>query len=251
MEQNDKKSSLNSSLRLGLFLLGSVGLIILSIVAATAVLSFASITLSEAAYEAFLESDQYLAWVNFLGYVLLGLTFGALLSPYVRSIRWRTFVEGNAIVKALGYTLLIIAIQIMVGFLYESFEIGVEDNNNQQIIVSLVNQFPLMSAFTFIFLGPICEEITYRVGLFKFTSNFNRPLAYVATAVIFGFIHFDYAATNLINELANLPLYVLAGVIFSFVYDKEGPEVATMSHIANNLISILLILAGSWVGASS
>jgi membrane protease YdiL (CAAX protease family) len=139
---------------------------------------------------------------------------------------------------------------IGLNLVYELLGIRVEDNSNQETITQLTLSFPFLSFITFVFLGPIVEEITYRLGLFSLVRRYNRWLGYLITALVFGFIHFDYGSADYMNELINMPLYVFAGVLFTFIYEKEGFEVATLTHILNNGFSILIIWIISWSTSS-
>jgi membrane protease YdiL (CAAX protease family) len=105
-----------------------------------------------------------------------------------------------------------------------------------------VKNFPLISFINFVLLGPIVEELTYRLGLFSFLKQRNRWVAYIVTVGLFAIIHFNFNQDNIINELLNLPFYATAGLYFCWLYEKQGFAVATIAHITNNLISFVSIL---------
>jgi membrane protease YdiL (CAAX protease family) len=126
-----------------------------------------------------------------------------------------------------------------------------EDNQNQAAIVRLVKDSPIISLVTFGLLGPIVEEWTYRLGLFQYLKSRNKWFAYLLTLTIFGLIHFDFTSTNLTNELLNLPIYLVAGAWFCFLYDRFGLQVAMSTHIFNNLLSVMSILISPELGSSS
>lgn len=69
----------------------------------------------------------------------------------------------------------------------------VSDNVNQQIVVEVIKATPVASFIFIPFLGPIVEELTYRVGLYSLLRRWNKIAALVISALIFGFIHFDYS----------------------------------------------------------
>lgn len=124
----------------------------------------------------------------------------------------------------------------------------VVDNVNETNVVSLTTMYPLASVIFFGIIGPICEELTYRVGLFSLCSKKSRILAYIITMVVFAFIHFNFDAlltkninsALVVNELLNLPYYMFAGFAFAFTYDHYGFEASVTAHIANNLMSLLV-----------
>ena len=89
-------------------------------------------------------------------------------------------------------------------------------------------------------MGPIVEEFTYRYGLFGYVKKHNKTLAYVATILIFALIHFEFTTDvdQLVNELLNLPSYLIGAIVLSIAYDKsDNLVVPIIAHIFNNLIS--------------
>lgn len=123
----------------------------------------------------------------------------------------------------------------------------VVDNVNETNVVSLTTMYPVASIIFFGFIGPICEELTYRVGLFSLCNKKSKVFAYLIAMIVFAFIHFNFDAlltkninTGLVvNELLNLPYYLFAGFAFAFTYDHYGFEASVTAHITNNLISLL------------
>ena len=92
-------------------------------------------------------------------------------------------------------------------------------------------------------IGPICEELTYRVGLYSLTKRWNRTAAYIITPIVFGLIHFNWESltiggNTLVNELCNLPDYIVAGVLFSYYYEKGGFACSATAHVVNNLVAL-------------
>ena len=55
-------------------------------------------------------------------------------------------------------------------------------------------------------------------------------------------LNFDMSRAQIINELINLPAYVIAGLILNYAYDREGIAASTYAHIFNNLIGFLLAM---------
>ena len=117
----------------------------------------------------------------------------------------------------------------------------VSDNANQTAIVSLEQQYPFTCLIVFGLIGPICEELTYRVGFFSLLKRKNKVWAYIASIALFAFIHFNLSTntTTLINEIINLPYYMFAGFAFAFVFDKFGFAGSVTAHAINNIIGIL------------
>jgi len=146
--------------------------------------------------------------------------------------------------KAYGYGLVLGIAYIVISILYGLFLTYViklpSDNTNQSLVVSYVKSYPALAFFVVVLIGPICEELTYRVGLFNLLLRSKRWIAYVVTAVLFGLIHFDFTAKDMIVELWNLPTYMLGGLVFAFIYDRYGFAASLTAHVLNNFISFIL-----------
>ena len=118
----------------------------------------------------------------------------------------------------------------------------ISDNQNQVAVESTISFNPLMAILVLGIIGPICEEMTYRVGLFSFISRKSKVLAYIIVPIVFGFIHFDFGNITSLNEWLNLPIYVLSGLILTFTYERFGPAASMTAHITNNVFSIVVNL---------
>lgn len=139
-------------------------------------------------------------------------------------------------------------------------------NQNQTTVSDIVLDSPFFSFFAIVLFAPFCEEIGYRVGLVDTIGHKPkfRLLGILLSGIIFGLIHFDFSSITqlliassagknaeillelryaLYNELLNLPLYILPGIILAFLYAKTG-EIATSisAHLLNNLLSFICIL---------
>lgn len=127
--------------------------------------------------------------------------------------------------------------------------IGIDftDNANQKLIEEGTMAQPVFAALMSILFAPISEEIGYRLGIFGGISKYKRIWAYVATSLIFAFIHFDFtsAGDSLIIELLNLPSYIFAGAWLCFCYDYEGNiSTSITAHMFNNLMAFIMQMVG-------
>ena len=149
--------------------------------------------------------------------------------------KWKPYVFGLA--GAIAIVLFEIAYTNILNLFYKY-----QSSGNEEGIRSIVLAFPVASVFMLGIVGPICEELAYRVGLFASISKYRKWLAYVVTSLVFGAIHIVgslITGASVWNELANLPVYVIAGLAFSFLYDKWGFASSTTAHICNNLYAVL------------
>lgn len=179
--------------------------------------------------------------VNGGAYVLLSGILLITVWPEVKSLlktfkNWKSYAFGGAAF------LVIIAFSIIYNVFISALFPDITSNKNQSTINSMIYSYPITSLIVFGFLGPICEEITYRVGLFTFLKRWHRVAAYVLAPIVFALIHFDWESIGtdtLANELLNIPEYLFAGLAFSYTYEKYGFGASSMAHISNNVYSVL------------
>jgi membrane protease YdiL (CAAX protease family) len=145
-------------------------------------------------------------------------------------------------------------------------------NDNQLSIVDLTQAYPILMFFPLVLFAPFTEELTYRIGLVDSIGHKDerRWVGILVSGLIFGLIHFSFQSIltyqsylsayqagtanvtladvitkkNLVlNELLNLPIYILSGITFAFLYAKTGKiSSSMMAHCYNNLYSYITIL---------
>lgn len=155
----------------------------------------------------------------------------------------KSFKKYQSYLAAIACLLSIYAFYYVYGVFISIIKSPVTNNANEQALVVLENSFPIISFVVFGIVGPICEELTYRVGLFSLLSRKSRKLAYAVTIIIFAFIHFNFSTDvdTLVNELLNIPYYAFAAFAFSFVYERFGFSASLIAHILNNVISLMFV----------
>ena len=172
---------------------------------------------------------------------------------------------------------LVLAINIFFSLIYNLLP-DFEQNANQMGINQMLSSYPFLVFIMTAIMAPIVEEITYRAGLCDLIGKKNRWLGIILSAVLFGFIHFDfspilsliapskgyyesagqfveYTAEQLamlkeVNlhalfiELENLPVYIFSGIALAFVYCKTGNLSTSMfAHCLVNSYSFLSFIA--------
>ena len=198
----------------------------------------------------------YLMLVNSIRYAVVAAGMGLLLiGEYKRFkkgfINWWPYLIGVGGVIAL--TTFSIFYNTIVNIIYPT-----TPNANQGAVNALVGTYPLISILVLGILGPVVEEMTYRVGLFSFLMRTKRWLAYLIVIPFFALIHFDFTSiltgftendwSPLINELLNLPSYAFAGGVLCVLYDTCGLSASIVAHVGNNLYSIIMFLIASKLG---
>lgn len=159
---------------------------------------------------------------------------------------------------------------------------NIQVNSNESGLRQMISASPWAIFLPIVVFGPLCEELTYRVGLYGLIAKKNKWIGIVVSAIVFGILHFSFSSVyaainydsllasqsnilkhldsagnvlyytkdeviqNLINELLNLPSYILSGLLFGFAYAHTGKISASMTaHILNNLISTVISMARS------
>ncbi|MBP5092184.1 MAG: CPBP family intramembrane metalloprotease [Bacilli bacterium] len=188
-------------------------------------------------------------FVNGLSYAILAVALIAILWTGLKEV-----AKSFASLKTIGIGIIggvaAIGLSIFLSFITGILRPTTTSNDNQASIVAITSGgYGLWAIIIFGFVGPFCEEVTYRIGLFTFLKRLNKTLAYVLTGVIFGLIHFNWGVFqgegDIINEFVNLPDYIAAGLLFSYIYDKYGFGASTTEHVFNNVVSLSIVLLGS------
>lgn len=225
---------------LGFQLIGTlISLIVLSVTKGAYVsagLSGASLT---AAMKAFEGSVTYAGAVDFSAYVILFCLMLIILDRDLYRLT-KLFKKGKSyfgILAGVGMVFL----SAIYGMIIQATGLK-GTNDNQSIINQLVAESPILSVLVFSFLGPFCEELAYRVGLFGLGKRINTYVAYIAASLIFGFIHMNFRNLGSALEWAYLPDYVISGFLFCLLYDKLGFGASYAAHVTNNFIGIMGII---------
>ena len=182
--------------------------------------------------------------VNALAY--LGLIFAiVLISRHDLKKLFGSFKHYQSYIAGAVCLVSMFAFNALYSTFLQLIKVTSSDNANEASLQSLQDIYPLTCLIIFGIIGPICEEMTYRVGLFSLLKRKNKVVAYVVTIAVFALIHFNFSTDpdTLVNELLNLPYYMFAAAAFSFTYDKFGFAGSVTAHISNNLISLFLVKA--------
>ena len=226
---------------LALFLTGWIGLLGLQVIMTLFIPLFGSIDK--------VTSSMLINSLSYASLFLILFAIGTIPTwAYVRDIFSKFKIGWAYLFGAVGFIVLA-SMSFFSSFIIQLVRPGAGEGGNQTAIVELVKNFPLISIFIIGIIGPICEELTYRVGLFTLLRRVHPALAYIVTALLFGLIHFDYGSQDLVLEFLYLPNYIFAGVCFSFLYEKKGFATSTFAHVLNNLLSVCLIILTSSFGA--
>lgn len=218
--------------QLGLFLAGFsfVGMLLIQLTIFYIIDSF---DLSEGVVDAIINTGTYL---------ILLLTLASIVFFTRRKYFFSKYKRGIDYIYGIGYAVTLILMGSLIGNFISIFH-ETSDNINQTAAVSYSHNYPILAFFILGIVGPVCEELTYRVGLYSFLRRINKYLAIGVSAVIFALIHFSFKQDAIINELWSLPSYLVSGVILALAYEHRGPACSMVAHILYNIFAFILILA--------
>jgi len=172
--------------------------------------------------------------------ILIGLLVIALFSGR-RKIFVDKFTDWRDYLYGLAYAFAIILANFLVGLIMSIF-FKDGDNANQEAINAVATGYPLLSIPILCVVGPICEELTYRVGLYSFIRRFNKYAAIIVTSLVFAFIHMELIDSDIIMELQALPSYIASGLVLAIAYEDRGPACSITAHVIFNLVAVGQIL---------
>lgn len=236
--QFKKMTMLNTIKQLLLFFIGWKGIDLISTAVQMILLTAFNVPMVNSEINAFIRNPEVGMAVNAGVYLVL---FDILLVVVGFDIPrlFKTFKNVNSYIAACVCVVAMFVFNVIwVNFVRTIYP--VTSNANESSLTRIESYYPVLSILIFGIIGPICEELTYRVGLFSMLSKVSKKLAYPLVCVVFALIHFNYKNVDIVNELLNLPTYIFAGLAFTFVYDKFGLSASLTAHSINNILSIIL-----------
>ena len=174
--------------------------------------------------------------VDYICYAVLAVAMVAIVVKDIPKLgkllkRWEPYVVGIAI----GITVISLdnAYIRLINLFYHSGTSG-----NEEAVRKTIDYYPVAAIFIVGLIGPLCEELTYRTGLFGLLRKWHRIPAYIISGIIFGLIHFKYTSPDILQEFLYLPTYIVPGLLFSVAYDLYGLPCSYIAHITNNLYAV-------------
>lgn len=228
-----------------LFVIGFIGLQILSL--------FFSVFFINSR----MDENLISAILMFLVYMVAAGTV-VLLVFLLKRNTFMAFLLEFAQLRTYAYALALFGAIVILGYVINLLYLPIPyfgDNRNQESVVATTLASPVLMFFPLAIFAPILEEFTYRAGLMDLIGKQNRTLGILCSALIFGFIHFDWTvlleyATQMegvtkemvFNELLNLPSYILSGALLGFAYAKTGRlSTSILGHSINNVLSFVSV----------
>ena len=127
---------------------------------------------------------------------------------------------------------LVIIILWFVCQLISTWLYGFSNDTNFDKYTELIQSHLVSYIILSVIVAPITEEILMRGIIFGSINKHNKIAAYVISIAVFTLMH---------GTFTHIPVTVLFGLIFAFVYDITGNLLySILIHFANNLFSVFL-----------
>lgn len=147
--------------------------------------------------------------------------------------------EGSASVSAnVRITFVAFALVFVFGVFYS---MAFPDAGSPLVVDSVASA--VLTLISAVIVPAFLEEYLYRELFCRELTVHGNLFAVISSALLFGLMHFSYYS---------FPYAFICGLIIGFVYLKTGSVKYTVAlHLANNLVSFVLSLIGSFVGSDT
>ena len=189
-------------------------------------------------------SNTATIWLNFAVDLITALVAMIILRKFIKR-QWKDFMKNKySIIVAgclVGYFFTIcgnaLGNSIVKLFVDQSTSV------NQQQIESLTKNIPVLMFFVTGFLAPVGEELIFRGIVFTGLRKYNRVLAYIVSAFLFGFIHvMSSVFAGNIGEMIQMIPYMCSGLVFAYVYEStDNIWGSILTHMTNNIVAMVVL----------
>lgn len=179
-------------------------------------------------------------FVNTLSYLILFACFMTIClidkTVFLNKIKkYKNYIIG------VGFGLALIGVEILLNIIIGFFYQG-DQNANQAIVETMFKSYPTISFVIICIIGPFCEELTYRAGLYDLIKRKNKIFAFIFEALLFAFIHLEFTDTTLAAELASFPIYIAIGGLLTLAYEKFDLPASFIAHVILNTMSFIAVM---------
>ena len=225
----------------------AIGWVGLSIVA-TIVSTIALLFIDDPTNLTPVQEANLVGWINFAAYAIIFISLFCVLGKKIIIKFLKQFKNLEKLGRGLMYGGILlgssIAYNMIVLLIYPAFGA----NQNQNEVVNMITQMPVISFFSVVLFAPITEEITYRLCLTGTIAKKNKILGIVISSTLFGLIHsaflngsfLEMTSQEIINEIVALPSYIISGVVMAIAYTREDSIATSITaHMTNNFIAFV------------
>ncbi len=145
-------------------------------------------------------------------------------------------VDENIAIYMIGLIIMVISNSIVMKITNK------ELSNNEQIVRTMIDFFPVYMSFSSVIYAPFVEELIFRKTIRKMIDN--KYIYIITSGVLFGLIHVISSNTDSNELLMGIP-YILMGIDFAYIYVRTNNIYTTMIiHALHNLIMLIVQFIG-------
>ena len=145
-------------------------------------------------------------------------------------------VDENIAIYMIGLIIMVISNSIIMKITNK------ELSNNEQIVRTMIDFFPVYMSFSSVIYAPFVEELIFRKTIRKMIDN--KYIYIITSGVLFGLIHVISSNTDSNELLMGIP-YILMGIDFAYIYVRTNNIYTTMIiHALHNLIMLIVQFIG-------
>lgn len=184
-------------------------------------------------------NNQILSLSYIIIYLISAIVFTLIYRKEIIK-NFKDFIKEHHILlpKALNYWLKGLFIMYVSSIVITA--LGFSQTINQAENIELIKKIPLAQFICACILGPYLEELVFRRGLKKSTTNIH--VYAITTGIIFGFCHIITSLTNKWMLLYIIP-YSSLGIAFGYLYKKTDNIFSSIIvHMIHNSVAMGLIL---------
>lgn len=254
-----------------LFLIGSVGLFIFANFVFPAILDLTSLRITaEKGTELYsTQTTAYLTWDNFLAYLLL-LPILLLMRFFLDKEGFKNKAKAFTFPHTYLYVFYALMMMLVLGTIWGYIDqvitaaagLKSSTNSNEGAIETQLAAYPGLLIPEICLIVPLCEELTYRQGLFEAVRRYSRVWAYIVITIAFGLLHTAIGSISAIAsqdwnafyiELLSFPSYAIGGGVLAWAYERNGDDffASFLTHAAYNTLEVILIFEAKAISQSS
>ncbi len=138
----------------------------------------------------------------------------------------------------------LIGISLMILFNFIIMMLYQSEAQNEQIVQSTLNSYPLYMVFSTVLYAPFIEELVFRKSLRDIFKDKYSIIYIICSGLLFGFIHTVAGLSNPMELLYILP-YGIVGSMFAYAYTKtDNIFVPITFHLIHNALLVSISLIG-------
>jgi membrane protease YdiL (CAAX protease family) len=176
--------------------------------------------------------------VSVLIIVLFGVIGFCFFGSRTNLVQWKVVYLWRYKVLNVCAVFAIVFFQKISFYLLNILNIPIITSVNEARINQLSEKIPLfLMLFLVSILAPVCEELIFRAGIFKWVFPKNRLIAWVVSTVIFAYAHMMSDVTNWFAWF----IYIGTGGILGIVYYRTNKlECSMFVHSLFNLFQVFI-----------